>query len=111
MQVRLSQFYWTVGDMDQAEAISQQLLASNSQDPGTWYLLARIMVRQGRCAEAVLPARSAVDLDSDRADFWHILGDAYWCMGDKATAAEIYRQVVTLAPRYMNDLVDRLNPQ
>jgi tetratricopeptide (TPR) repeat protein len=70
-------------------------------------LLAQVLVRQGRCSEALSPAQMAVKV-YPMSDYLEQLGDVYWCLGDFSQAVGVYGQVVKMDPSKSDRLRDRL---
>jgi len=104
------------------DEIAGKLHAELRQDPENEVLmsrLAKVLARQGRCAEAVAMCETAVNRDPTSAVLWAQLGEAAWRGGrhDKARAA--WLRADGLEPRgpslqaaflYMDRAVE-LNPQ
>ena len=101
-------YYEALGQWPEAEAALRQSLELGIKDPWAQAVLARVLVRQGRCAEALPYAQTLVDNDPNYAIGQRGLGDVYWCLGDKARAAAAYRRFVTLSPERRDEVSDRL---
>jgi Flp pilus assembly protein TadD len=65
------------GDDSQAEPLFHRIVSANPRDADAWHMLAAIAVRNGRGAEAVEPAKRALELDRRNAAYLNTLGVAY----------------------------------
>ena len=67
------------------------------------YLLATALLKQGRCAEALPHAQLVFSMLPDHDEPIHyllMLGDVYWCLGDREQAVAVYQHLVAVAPDY-----------
>ena len=74
------------------------------------YLLATALLKQGRCAEALPHAQLAFSMLPDQYEhIYLLLGDVYWCLGDKKQASIIYQRLEAIAPGYRPYVRERIN--
>lgn len=104
----LGRYYEALGQLPEAEASLRRSLHLGVQDEWAKAVLARVLARQGRCAEALPYARGLVDAYPDHVGFLQVLGDTYWCLRDTSKAETIYRRLVRVAPRFNDRVKDRL---
>jgi tetratricopeptide (TPR) repeat protein len=110
IKLRLAQYYRTVGEVSEAEAVIRGVLNGYPGDSDAIALLSVLLIQQNRCLEAVPYAQAAVRANNRRGDLWRILGDVYWCTGQKVLARDAYQQAANFEPTYSDKLKDRLAP-
>ena len=96
-------------DFQGAERASRMALSLSS--PGeiwAYDLLTVALLKQDRCAEALLYAQSAVRQSPDAGYSLLLLGDAYWCLGDREQASLVYQRLVTMYPEYAPRVRERI---
>lgn len=87
------------GDMSQfelAEKALRKALDINPQQSGARRHLAHVLASRHDFAAAAAQARKAIELNSQDADAYAVLGDAYLDLGKYAEAEEAYRSMIGL---------------
>ncbi|WP_437184929.1 tetratricopeptide repeat protein [Planctomicrobium sp. SH668] len=86
------------GDLKRAERICQSLLEKNSEDSQAWNLMGEIAFRQGPVEASIPLFRTAIRIDSTRADFHHNLGFAYLKSRKLANAVDAIEEAIRMNP-------------
>lgn len=84
-------------DLPAAERLARRALAANPESGLYSHILASVLLRAGRSAEALVYARYAAERAPDEAVAHERLGDALQATGDNAAAAEAWRRALELA--------------
>lgn len=93
-----AQAYLSIGQTDRAADLVQTALADAPEDLGLLLTLAKTRSAQGRWAEAVEVARSAVAVDADAVPARLVLAEAALRLGDTALTAEQSEVVLARRP-------------
>ena len=83
---------------EEAARMAISLGPPGGKSPWAQSMLATALLKQGRCAEALLYAQPPVTVVPDNPYYLLPLADAYWCIGAKEKAAPIYQQLQAIAP-------------
>ncbi len=99
------------GEFPEAEAALRHAVDLAPGSAWAHVSLAQVLVQVGSCREA-LPHAQVPDGDDPnlKAGRLLILGDIYWCLGERAAAVQAYRQLVAWQPAFCGRLRDRLSP-
>jgi tetratricopeptide (TPR) repeat protein len=97
-------------DYKGAESAARTSISSIPSDSGSWgtNLLAIALLRQGRCAEALVYAQVGVRNNPELPYDLLILGDVYWCLGDREQASGVYQQLEVIDPDYAPYVHERI---
>jgi tetratricopeptide (TPR) repeat protein len=108
--MRVGQYYlYYDSNPKKAEEALLISLAMHPDNEWAQNMLAVLLLRQGRCAEALPHAQAAVAIYPEYLGFQRTLGDVYWCVGEEDQAVVIYRQIVIRDPAYYDALQERLS--
>jgi Flp pilus assembly protein TadD len=88
------------GDDAQAEPLFFRIVAENPQDSDAWHMLAVIAVRNGRGAEAMEPAKRALELDRRNAPYLNTLGIVFAEVGQPEEALRCFKRALKERPAY-----------
>jgi tetratricopeptide (TPR) repeat protein len=94
----LGQQYARLELLPQAEAVYRDMLADDPEGDSTQRLLAGMLRRQHRYAEALPHAITAVDLRSDVGEYYEFVGNLYIDLGDLPSAESFVREAIRLEP-------------
>jgi predicted Zn-dependent protease len=95
-------------DFQGAEIAGRMAVDLISPGVGSWgsSLLATALVNLGRCAEALPYAQANVRDDPDTPGYLQVLGDAYWCLDNRAQAIIVYQLLKKRFPGNTPDYID-----
>ena len=79
------------------------------KSPWAQNMLATALLKQGRCAEALPYAQPPVTVGPDNPYYLVVLGDVYWCLGDREQASLVYRQLEAVSPDHAPYVRERIN--
>ncbi len=94
------------GQRRQAEQVYRRILQGDHHNARVWYVLSRLLMDDGRVAEAVPHFRQALELAPGEADGHFELGNALLQLGRWAEAEAPYRKCVELKPDHVEALVN-----
>ena len=91
------------GQLGEAEVAIDRALALAPGDGWNHYVKARILLQGGRCEQALQELEGTKGDDPNlAAGRAQLLGDAYWCLGERAAAVDAYRQLESLRPELLD---------
>ena len=98
------------GESPEAEAALRHAVDLAPDSAWAHVNLAQVQLSVGSCREALPHAQVTGGGDPNlEASRLLVLGDVYWCLGERAAALQVYRQLVALQPTYCGRLKDRLS--
>ena len=100
MLYSLAQIYTQLGKYEQALALMNTWLqAEQNPKPEAWYLKAMILVQQERFADAVDPAKRAIELSSEPRESWvALMVVIYSQLKDYPNVAATLEQLIAISP-------------
>ena len=104
----LASRYLTARSFQAAERAARKAISLGPPDSWVQSLLAATLLRQGRCAEALPYAQPPVKNVPDAPNYLLILGDVYWCLGDREEAVAVYQHLEAIAPGYAPYIRERI---
>ena len=84
------------GNLRQAAICYEQAISGDPGDVRLYLELARVLMQDGRAAEALMHLKGALALTPESAEAWALLGGAMSLSGHSALAAEALKQAVDL---------------
>jgi len=97
-------------DYKGAESAARISIGSIPSGVASWgkNLLARALFKQGRCDEALYYAQISARNNPESPYDLIILGDVYWCLGDRDLASSVYQQLEMIDPDYASYVHERI---
>lgn len=87
---------WKSGDRGRAEEALGRAVELNGESVKIRTNLGRVLLEQGRPAEALPHLEAAIDLAPESHEVWRVLGNAYGQMGRSDDAIASYREAIML---------------
>jgi predicted CXXCH cytochrome family protein len=95
---RLGSAQMEAGQLPRAEATLRRVTTLAADDAGAWGMLAQVVMREGRAAEAVPLFRRSIAIDPEVAEIHISLGSLLLAGGDSAGAEKEYREAMRIRP-------------
>ncbi|MFL7791715.1 MAG: tetratricopeptide repeat protein [Anaerolineae bacterium] len=92
--------WYQQGNLDEAIASYEQVLALDPADVNSLVKMARLLVLRERPVEAVRLAQRATEMSPENAQAWAVLGMAYDWNGDVSRAIDACKRAIDLDPTY-----------
>jgi tetratricopeptide (TPR) repeat protein len=104
-------FFWSPGRAwrDKAWFLTQQALSLDPEHEGALRIVAEYLMESGNCLESLPFAQRRAQLYPGHADSWRVLGNVYWCLGEREEARSSYRRAINISPDMGPALRDKLN--
>lgn len=96
---KLGSLYLTVGKIEEADAVADNLVRMRPGDPQGYILKSGVAVRGGRIDAAIAHLRKAVELDPGKSRPIVTLGNLYLIKRDRKSALESYDRAIAVEPK------------
>ena len=105
----LASRYSMAQNFQEAEWAARKAIGLGPPDSWAQSLLATALLEQGRCDEALTYAQPPVKNVPDAPNYLLVLGDVYWCLGDKEQAVTVYQHLDAIVPGYAPYVRERIH--
>ena len=90
--------HWELGEYGEAANVLERAIRQRPLEASFHQWLSLTYARQGRYSEAVTESLVAIDLNSERPDYWRHLGNIYLAMNQSDAAANAFGRALELDP-------------